>query len=926
MAKNFVHLQQEETRSDDKSRIENAIKNLFTIIQSSSAQTNTVGREAFDQLLADNELLIQYLQVLKENGIDLYSLREEDPLKSAIFAAIDRSYNLSAQGNFSLLLKLIDHLGPEFPSRTGNAIWLKCCTIKNLAPALACLEKGIDPSYHREGVTGLLLACAAKNEALIKELIKRGAKVDACANIIPTGPLAPLSEKSPIDYCLSDINLLRLFLKIGVDPTTPLGHTTLFKKFLDEAFSEFSIPEEEDLLLLESLIKGGSIPQLDTYSLGGPFTLFEYMIIQQGIQARSSQKIISALIEKGARVQETSGAFDLLCKDLVKLNPHDQDDLKFLGSITAHTDFLPVLINPSIEFREWMDKNPEIMELFGKSIEKKYGLPQEEFARYWDILRMTAQLRKEFIKEESALKHKEIITQIHPLMAGLPSKLAEETERLTIEDFFKAFSHHKISLLDASYDKNPKPYHAANKIAHFLLDKAIIAPLHGAVRLEKHYQGGQTGEMALVVKTALTEASKEPLLPHVITEELIALLEGVVNSDANNVSSKISAMQVGAKLLIPFSTSTHAVSVLIEKISPDKGRIVIYNTGASVNLHERWQVDETAQLGEPAQYQTFFQVDDISWNELEANDWFSDLQRLKTQDLKLNQLYEKYEALGVKHPRSTDREDYESIQLHGTCSAQNLMAFIRHQTMTKTEGSKVEKKAAYKAIKAHMLHRFGEKELSLSTLHPTIHFLGEKKLAKTAGELRMCTIAESSQAFLEAVAQFKRVLPKEQFQETHAAPQATTWQRYGMLRNFSRQLSALWIANPTAHTQSVHAFQSAEALTDDWNENVARMHQLLTSSFKAKDYEQAGELAVRYIFITSYRPEAEKWILQNMHPTPPASKPEEYAPLFDPLFKSFTDFPDRIKKRAEYFEKLFSTHDQPLAAEYFRKKLVLFAS
>ncbi len=136
------------------------------------------------------------------------------------------------------------------------------------------------------------------------------------------------------------------------------------------------------------------------------------------------------------------------------------------------------------------------------------------------------------------------------------------------------------------------------------------------------------------------------------------------------------------------SLTAHATALALEKDG-----VTVYNTGYGLGNHAKGTAS-------PRHFQTHMT---ISYPQTENT-----LKRIASRCIYNTApndtlFYTFLRSLGTEEPPSQSPIDYEQVQKRGTCSAQCIMAFLRHYILTHVPGTDSERLATYKWIKSRML-------------------------------------------------------------------------------------------------------------------------------------------------------------------------------------------------------------------------------
>ncbi|CUI15725.1 Conserved hypothetical protein [Candidatus Protochlamydia naegleriophila] len=213
-------------------------------------------------------------------------------------------------------------------------------------------------------------------------------------------------------------------------------------------------------------------------------------------------------------------------------------------------------------------------------------------------------------------------------------------------------------------------------------------------------------------------------------------------NNENTIYSKIEDLKAGDLFLYPIETAGHATLLCLKKESQDKATVYLYNTGLS---SDRWHF----KLEGSSYYQTFYQLNQISIDSLNPTFW-ADLKNLTESHQCYHSFDPVYTFLNDKLNQgkqiSYKAENpllYEPVQQKGTCTAQCLYAFFRHQILTQPSSSIEKNYQDYKISKGYLqkaIFALEQKEEIIDLEQEKIRDLALSKIEKTHQNLEIFSL------------------------------------------------------------------------------------------------------------------------------------------------------------------------------------------
>jgi|694.fasta_scaffold90678_2 hypothetical protein len=393
---------------------------------------------------------------------------------------------------------------------------------------------------------------------------------------------------------------------------------------------------------------------------------------------------------------------------------------------------------------------------------------------------------------------------------------------------------------------------------------------------------------------------------------------------AFEIAEQLGALKnAGEPLLIPISIPLHAMALAAEQMEDRKVRITMYNTGGNVPTHHH-------QGSKTNHFQTHLCINGVSVEHLSNPDlwirFFNLLEKLPSSEM--DKIYAFFkEDLGQNlpvSPPSKNAEDYSSVQLNGTCAAQCLMAFIRHQFMEQFHGSTSEKFAAYKMIKSHFLNQLGGKRLN--QLDQRIQTITRHKLNKHQANIHLSQIAadeKKNSMVLKTMLDTLEKFGEEQFVSAMRQSEAhNIFSRYRHLQLCARKIATTWLRDPDnidlARYLSEEGLNLSVSIFED-RRLTSKAIQAYLESYKNSDaWEKMAKDVVRMILNSSFGEIVKQWVIQSLCAPPfELESPNDKAKL-DALLKCMEG--PRSKKLKPLFIELFENNQLQSLADYFRSK------
>lgn len=443
---------------------------------------------------------------------------------------------------------------------------------------------------------------------------------------------------------------------------------------------------------------------------------------------------------------------------------------------------------------------------------------------------------------------------------------------------------------------------STNPAILFLLDKM------------KHlYQGGNSGEQAFHLSEALEKVPMSQEFSNLSDEEkghlrpLLGNLQSALrlythwDSGVNEVlevkdqqmAEVIAAAPIGHPVLIPCGSLQHATALMVEKVSATHASVYIFNSSEPV-LHPKLK----------GKSQTFLAYDNVPLEKLTS----SSLGAIAgVRHREIEELYTQLEPLGNKRPPSTNPDDYEQMQMQGSCTAQCLMAFLRHQLLQKMPGTSLEKMGAYKFLKARTIMHLAAPQLEL--LDPEIRGLAAGKIAQLSASLALYEIAKDEKKFSDYVERVCIILTEaghpDLAKEVNGMKIESSFGRYALLRKCQALMYSIYddVVRTKAFSRAPpEDFAYLGFLQNKFAHNSPSYLTAMEESWKRGDWiELRGEFC---LFVNRFGHEqGSKWLIGKF-PDTESVKDHLFLKILAPIVTNSQGLMSKLKeKRAHYLLK-----------------------
>lgn len=377
-------------------------------------------------------------------------------------------------------------------------------------------------------------------------------------------------------------------------------------------------------------------------------------------------------------------------------------------------------------------------------------------------------------------------------------------------------------ILQERYDLLVKLYQVQEKYSNPLqINKLIFHLAMDKVQLldQVRYQNNYPLLTSDAILKALSKTSAElqdqtlikfeewlsPLLKEASLVSGFAFIQYREPISTERIINNIKKLQVGESFLVPTGCSFHETCLLITKNQNNKFTLIHYNTGTgALDWNYRWKNSKL--------FQTFRAIDDVPLESILNKEGWKTVWESKYSAKSMDPTYTAIEQVlgkdGIIRPASPDKEDYEAIQNSCTCAMQVLMALMRHQIMERADGTKIEKEAYYKLVKAHMILLYAKEHWSV--LENTIQESMTPVMDKLQADIKMHEIAKSSEQYQQVEDEITLLLKhygEHELSEAWKPQNDNCLSRYAALRDISNVLSTMWIQHkervPEKKTEAV---------------------------------------------------------------------------------------------------------------------------
>lgn len=244
------------------------------------------------------------------------------------------------------------------------------------------------------------------------------------------------------------------------------------------------------------------------------------------------------------------------------------------------------------------------------------------------------------------------------------------------------------------------------------------------------------------------------------------------------ISKLLDTSPIDFPILLPTGSLGHSMVCCIKRKPHDKFQLTLYNTGDGVEKYHH-----KSQNPDVNKYQTHLIIDDLDADVLkDPNIWDKFMEARWSEDVEaIYSWFKELSTKGKERAPSENPNDYEQKQISGTCSAQCLMAFIRHQIMEASSGD-LKKMGMYKLLKARTIFKLGSEDLEATDKLLKEHL--SKKLELVGAEIALSKIAESGKEFesiFDSIAKNNKALQKP----------TGVFERFAFLREYALKMDDL---------------------------------------------------------------------------------------------------------------------------------------
>ncbi len=745
--------------------------------------------------LKDNEVLRSFLELSGQKQ----GARALDPDIAIAVKAADQEEVVNAERDHNLLL--------ELASSKEHAV-------RQLAKH--CLNGGANPaSLSSVGSTALHYAIGRDDVGLVTALLENGASLQQKTK----------DGFTPLDFLPGKFQVIEELLAQGYDLTqaeTQNGEPLWLKVVLG-LMGRGPIGDRWIGKIL------GRKPDLGGRVEGR--TLFTYLV--RASSRPRVQSIIQHLVLSGQAERLRHPKLDRLMREVaasscinVKIGMTEENDVPFLAAL-AHSRWAILDVDPSYSLLGFLRACSAEEPFFANALK---GVSAETIDALTEIGKLkegeTLAARRTYLERAESLVSR-VEEQIFPHAQALRTqyeqdKLSYFTLRSLLGKWIEK-ARQQPSLLRNLDGLDPKAHYY---LAEYLLEKreATLFSLYTSSRtdpnvmlsqllLDKTWNfentpydiGSNLSETTSLLFELLTKVSQglsDPLLQGekaLVDHDLLPLLSQCALwdqlSEANEkdlgkeIAWRMAKLQIGERILLPTGDKTHATLLLVEKTSGASAILTLYNTGSGLGKKRRYP--------DSLKYQTYQQFESVPLSSLSSPydwDWLFALKRTaRNMDRVHEHIFGKLCRGGAEVPLSQNPIDYEDRQWGESCAMQAPMAFLRHQFITRCNGTKLENYASYKIVKAMLLPQAAKSRNG--QVNVEIQGLVKRPLEKQAAERLLFEIACSEERCGLAVEELNLQWLKEL--KRASSPKV----RYALLRRAAAIEAQQWLGVQKAPSQ-----------------------------------------------------------------------------------------------------------------------------
>lgn len=397
---------------------------------------------------------------------------------------------------------------------------------------------------------------------------------------------------------------------------------------------------------------------------------------------------------------------------------------------------------------------------------------------------------------------------------------------------------------------------SSKPLYHFLLDKRLPLISQGEL-YQRSLPGGTIRDHALILLDGLTSLLKSPplfaIFETVRRNRLINLLMQMREALAlcayydspivphDTLTEEIEKAPIGKLLLFPVGKEHHGALLAIQKTSRSICRVVYYNTGEGLQKHPidpRTNKLQTHLVYEGVPVSTL--LDRFLWVELEEIKQHGTVEELYL-------ILDRFALCGKLQEPSQDIFDYEQPQLQGTCTAQCLMAFLRHQIRGIIQGTPFEKQGVYKYLKAHILNAIATERKE--GLDETLGEMAEAQCERIQLDLKLYETCQSQSDFHYHLDRIVCVLQSLGAHGTVATVQGLPFEsifpRYTSLRLAHTLLASCIDNSPHEKSPQQDMFRYTNSLLAKKNHNALSIRKALQREMQTGESEEFATLFKR---------------------------------------------------------------------------------
>lgn len=376
---------------------------------------------------------------------------------------------------------------------------------------------------------------------------------------------------------------------------------------------------------------------------------------------------------------------------------------------------------------------------------------------------------------------------------------------------------------------------------NFFLDKAYIPP-------SKEYEGQgidvhdaidmfrlSLQNLMIGVDLPILERTRKTL------QNFLSALTNLREAADINFSAILKELKIGEFIFKSIESNEHAALLCIIKATDQSCIVVLYNTGLGI---ANWHIKSPHM---PEQFQTFYQINEVSisllndqfWNELDI----LLLNKDKVYDINsFDHVYTFFNAKlnqGKKSIVIASKEFFELGQLKGTCSVQCIYAALKHFILTQSSATKdnlLEYKITKGLIQKEVYEIFEACEVPESVI-----YLQQIALNKVNKTCRHRIIKEIAENHFDAMGTYiVQQMDISKFCFSVYSSYLTLSQKFFVLRELYERITKKWIVESkiTIPISEEYLFSPALLYYQDKKQSFDHLMQSIRESVNFKRYRK----------------------------------------------------------------------------------------